>query len=239
MAEEWYYWGGDDHVGPLSRSELAQLVHDGELDADDLVWCAEFSDWQQVSAVSDRLLGKPVEPAAKLVGKPTTEIAQEAKQPRERSASQPVFSGRTEPQYGGFWVRVLAYIIDVILTGAAFTLVASLAFGGLARGAISDGRNLLSLVVNWLYFAGFQSSEWQATPGKRLLGLVVTDLEGNQLSFSQASIRFFSKILSALILLIGFIMVGFTERKQGLHDLIARTLVIRHQHAGETRRRPQ
>jgi uncharacterized RDD family membrane protein YckC len=228
MAEEWYYWGGDDHVGPLSRSELAQLVHDGELDADDLVWCADFSDWQQVSAVSDRLFGKPVKPAA-----------QGAERPRGRSTSKPVFSGRTEPQYGGFWVRVLAYIIDVILTGAAFTLVASLAFGVLARGAISDGRNLLSLVVNWLYFAGFQSSEWQATPGKRLLGLVVTDLAGNQLSFSQASIRFFSKILSALILLIGFIMVGFTECKQGLHDLIARTLVIRHQHTGGTRRRPQ
>jgi uncharacterized RDD family membrane protein YckC len=82
-------------------------------------------------------------------------------------------------------------------------------------------------VLNWLYYALLESSTWQATLGKKALGLEVTDVEGRRISFGRATGRFFAKIISALILFIGFIMAGFTERKQALHDMIAGTLVIR------------
>ena len=59
------------------------------------------------------------------------------------------------------------------------------------------------------------------------LGMKVTDLAGNRISFLRATGRYFAKIISALILFIGFIMVAFTEKKQGLHDMIAGTLVVR------------
>jgi uncharacterized RDD family membrane protein YckC len=86
---------------------------------------------------------------------------------------------------------------------------------------------IIRTILHWLYFALMESSTWQATLGKKALGLEVTDLEGKRIGFGRASGRFFGKILSVLILWIGFIMAGFTEKKQALHDMLAGTLVIR------------
>jgi uncharacterized RDD family membrane protein YckC len=72
-----------------------------------------------------------------------------------------------------------------------------------------------------------ESSAKQATVGKMALGIIVTDLEGRRLGFGRATGRYFAKILSALILGIGFLMAAFTERKQGLHDMVASTLVVK------------
>ncbi|HKE07258.1 MAG TPA: RDD family protein, partial [Candidatus Acidoferrum sp.] len=86
----------------------------------------------------------------------------------------------------------------------------------------------LAIIVRWLYFAYLESGEKQATWGKQVLGLYVTDLTGNPIGFGRASGRFFAKLISNLIpLAIGYIMAGFTERKQALHDMIAGCLVLR------------
>jgi uncharacterized RDD family membrane protein YckC len=77
-----------------------------------------------------------------------------------------------------------------------------------------------------LYFPILESSNWQATIGKRAVGIKVIDLDGKRITFPRALGRFFAKIISGLVLYIGFIMAGFTERKQALHDIIAGTLVI-------------
>lgn len=74
-----------------------------------------------------------------------------------------------------------------------------------------------------------ESSPKQATLGKQALGIYVTDLDGNQITFLKATLRYFAKILSTLILFIGYIMVAFTEKRQGLHDMIAGTLVLKRQ----------
>jgi uncharacterized RDD family membrane protein YckC len=87
--------------------------------------------------------------------------------------------------------------------------------------------NLVGILITWLYFTISESSPWQATLGKKLLGLKVADEAGNRIGFGKANGRYWSKILSALILCIGFIMVAFTEKKQGLHDKIAGTLVFK------------
>ena len=81
----------------------------------------------------------------------------------------------------------------------------------------------------WLYFAIMESSTWQATIGKRLFDIRVTDLHGRQISFWRATGRHFGKNISALILSIGYIMAAFTDRKQALHDLMAGCLVLRTQ----------
>jgi uncharacterized RDD family membrane protein YckC len=84
-------------------------------------------------------------------------------------------------------------------------------------------------VAKWLYFAYLESGEKQATWGKQALGIYVTDLAGQRVTFGRATGRFFAKIVSGLIPLgIGFVMAGFTERRQALHDMIASTLVLRH-----------
>lgn len=129
--------------------------------------------------------------------------------------------------YAGFWKRVAAYIIDLIIIAflvyVAISLLAASLFDqppGLAEEALGE------FLVGWFYYAGFEASGKQATPGKMLLGIKVTDLEGEGISFARATARHFGKILSTAILFIGFLMVAFTEKKQGLHDKIAGCLVV-------------
>jgi uncharacterized RDD family membrane protein YckC len=142
--------------------------------------------------------------------------------------------------YGGFWIRVLATIIDAIIVrvvvlpvGAVFggmSLLPGLAGGMPHLGMMLFGAGVtlvLVLVGQWLYEAFLESSSYQATLGKMIFGMKVTDLNGDRISFARATGRHFAKIVSGMILCIGFIMVGFTERKQGLHDLLAATLVRR------------
>lgn len=88
---------------------------------------------------------------------------------------------------------------------------------------------VFGVIVEWLYFSIFESSVKRATPGKMILGIEVTDLTGNRISFARATGRYFSKILSSLFFMIGYLMAGFTERKQALHDFIASTLVLEKQ----------
>ena len=92
--------------------------------------------------------------------------------------------------------------------------------GGIVRGS-------LFFFAGWIYEAAMENSSKQATLGKMALGLKVTDLEGRRISFARATGRHFAKIISKMILLIGYIMAGFTQRKQALHDMIAGTLVQR------------
>jgi len=144
-------------------------------------------------------------------------------------------------RYGGFWRRVLAYIIDAIILSIVGGVISgsvlgsaaglsSLTAGGDPTAAFTGamaGVQVVSFVLNWLYFAILESSSMQGTLGKKALGMIVTDLDGGRISFGRATGRYFAKILSALVLCIGYIMVGFTERKRGLHDMIANTLVIK------------
>jgi uncharacterized RDD family membrane protein YckC len=140
-------------------------------------------------------------------------------------------------QYAGFWWRFLAYLIDSMISACVFFPLGVIL--GVAIVAIGEdpgsppmiaarlGLNGLSILATWLYFALCESSSWQATVGKRMLGLRVTDMNGNRISFAKATGRHFGKILSALILFIGFIMIAFSDQKQGLHDTMAGTLVLK------------
>lgn len=143
--------------------------------------------------------------------------------------------------YAGFWLRFVALVIDFIILSVAMGIPFAIIFGGMFSA--SRGMNpqdmmagatgtialveLIGIVVQWLYFAGMESSSWQGTLGKKALGLQVVDLEGRRVSFGRATGRYFAKIISGMILLIGYIMAGFTEKKQALHDMIAACLVIK------------
>jgi uncharacterized RDD family membrane protein YckC len=86
---------------------------------------------------------------------------------------------------------------------------------------------LLSLLLTVIYFAGMHASKWQATIGKKVLGLKVTDLKGNRISFWRGLGRYLAMAFLSSIFMIGYIITAFTEKKQSLHDLIAGTFVIR------------
>ena len=141
--------------------------------------------------------------------------------------------------YGGFWIRVVAAIIDSVILRVVVAPVGMI-FGGLGMagmmsgiphaglGILGSGVTIILLIFgSWLYEAFMESSSYQATLGKMIFGMKVTDLNGNRISFERATGRHFAKWLSTMILGICYIMVGFTERKQGLHDLLAGTLVRR------------
>ena len=129
-------------------------------------------------------------------------------------------------EYSGFWRRFVAYVIDNILLSVIFWLLV-LVLGGIAGDGGVIGAYTLGAIV-WLgYYAAMESSTSQATVGKMALGIQVTDLEGNRISFGKALGRNLAKILSALIFYIGFIMAAFTAKKQALHDMIAGTLVVK------------
>ena len=91
----------------------------------------------------------------------------------------------------------------------------------------SKEAQAVAVVASWLYFSLMESSPRGATVGKMVVGLRVVDEQGQRISFLRATGRFFAKIISALILLIGYLMVAFTDRKRGLHDIMAGTLVVK------------
>jgi uncharacterized RDD family membrane protein YckC len=129
-------------------------------------------------------------------------------------------------EYAGFWRRFAAWFIDNIMLNIVFgIIILILASIGGDGGAVIG--YVLALVGYFVYFAYMESSESQATVGKMALGIQVTDLNGQRVTFGKALGRTFAKILSALIIYIGYIMAAFTEKKQGLHDIIAGTLVLK------------
>jgi uncharacterized RDD family membrane protein YckC len=141
-------------------------------------------------------------------------------------------------QYAGFWRRLAAGLIDGLLLFAVYLAIAFVM--GFTYGAITgndemsdDTANVIAYVawiiaflLGWLYWALMESSSKQATLGKMALGIVVTDGQSRRISFGRATGRYFGRILSALILYIGFIIIAFTEKKQGLHDIMADCLVV-------------
>jgi uncharacterized RDD family membrane protein YckC len=133
--------------------------------------------------------------------------------------------------FASFWMRFLAALID-----ACIIIVPAMILGGLigSWGMMWDDSDSIttlkiqavSLLFGILYEAIFLSSGWMATPGKRLMGIKVTDLSGNPISFWRGAGRSAGKLISS-ILFIGYIMAAFTKNKQALHDLMASTFVIK------------
>jgi uncharacterized RDD family membrane protein YckC len=133
-------------------------------------------------------------------------------------------------------MRFLAVLLDMIFLIPVYLLligVVLLATGGESltpEAELSPGLLLFELLIvagAAVLYATFESSAMQGTPGKRVLGLAVTDLHGNRISFARGIGRFFGRYLSSIILLFGYLIVAFTPRKQALHDMICGTLVIR------------
>jgi uncharacterized RDD family membrane protein YckC len=132
---------------------------------------------------------------------------------------------KSEPtNYAGFWIRFGAAFIDgLITTVAGFTIL--FVTGGSFQNQ-SPIYSLIDLLIPWIYAAAMESSERQATLGKIAVGIKVTDMNGDRISFGKATGRHFAKFISAIILLIGYIMAAFDAKKQALHDKMAGTLVL-------------
>lgn len=153
-------------------------------------------------------------------------------------------SGAVVSPYGGFWLRFVAYLIDSAVVNIALTPVIAIimaSYFAAHHGLVQDPSQgpdasffvvvglvaVLAFAGIWLYDAWMTSSSKQGTLGKMAFRMKVTDTQGARLSFAHATGRFFAKMISGFTMGIGYIMAGFTERKQALHDMIAGTLVMR------------
>ena len=162
---------------------------------------------------------------------------------------RPKIGGNPKRIYAGFWRRLIASLLDyIVLSIGQMVVIAILLiivylvlllmrldlgiFGGIAYSAAF----IVYLPTMWLYFTILESSALMATVGKHALGIIVTDTEHERITFGRANGRFWSKAISLYSLLIGFILIAFTKRKQGIHDIIASTVVLKKSMIGYAKR---
>ena len=232
FMEVWIGRDGERH-GPYTEVEVRQWLRSGQVSASDLGWYEGLADWQPLSVLfPEELVMAPAAPPpiAPVRPSPTTTAALE--------------------DNAGFWKRVAAYFIDSIILYVPSALIEKMMGGDTAQATLEQAQLsasddaqammaalsqyyttmmpsfLIITAMIWLYFAICESSAWQATVGKLAMRIRVTDMQGQRISFLRAFGRYPAKYLSALIFGVGFLMVGWTQRKQALHDLIANTLVL-------------
>ena len=212
------YWLAHDgqKSGPYEEESLRSRLARGELLATDLVWTEGMPQWRPAV---EALRPEPASPAgASPYRAPSAQVGSESESPGA-------------PAYAGFWVRLGAAFLDTLVLGVPLFLAIGVAatllgdeFSG--RAAVL-GVYLLPAVVAWLYFATMESGPRGATLGKRALHLQVLSAERLEpIGFARAGGRYCGRYLSAAILYIGYLMQPFTARKQALHDLLSRTVVV-------------
>jgi uncharacterized RDD family membrane protein YckC len=153
-------------------------------------------------------------------------------------------------RYGGFWMRFVAYLIDSVIVGIPMGILAMLVMAMLGGSMVAMTRlgpnpapeealaamvpmfgamAVLGLLGTAIYCAyeAFFIVKYGATPGKMAMGLKVIRPDGSGIRVGRAIGRHFSKVLSGMILYIGYIMIGFDGEKRGLHDMICDTRVIK------------
>ncbi|HZD74494.1 MAG TPA: RDD family protein [Actinomycetota bacterium] len=146
-------------------------------------------------------------------------------------ATTQTLAGRSQvgSAYGGFWRRGVAAAIDWLLIGAVVSF--SIGYHGQLAPPHSTVKVIayyaLAAVVAWLYLAAMEASAWQATLGKRVVGVKVTSLDGRRIGFGRATARLAAKLLSLVPLGLGFALAGVDARKRTLHDRVVDTLVVR------------
>ncbi|HLM53712.1 MAG TPA: RDD family protein [Pseudoxanthomonas sp.] len=250
--ENWYYVDAHrQRRGPLAFQSLVQRFHQGDLRLDTLVWREGLSQWQPLRDFSHELglheAPRDVPLAADdTLAAPAPLLSDSPyAPPRAILSSHETFYAGGQVVHAGFWKRTAAYLIDATVVGIAAQIVqmvlAAVFFGMNLSSFASSPETLFSstsgfvflgmiylfpLLLFGVYYAAFHASSKQATLGKMAVGIKVVRGDGRRITLGRGIGRFFAFILSALILYIGYLMAAFTERKQGLHDMICDTLVV-------------
>jgi uncharacterized RDD family membrane protein YckC len=230
----WFYAEGGRQMGPVEESELDRLITAGVVRDDTLVWHEGMAGWQPHAAIR----GSTAPPISGVPPISTTPPISTAP-PVSAAPTIPVARPFATFRYAGFWIRVLARIIDGMILGLAgliirLPLVIMLGIG-MGRGnifsmtpgfaAVTGLSFLLNLVIGVVYEVYFVSTRG-ATPGKMALGLKIIRADGSAVDAGLALGRYVAYIISGLLLCIGYIMVAFDSQKRALHDRICETRVI-------------
>ena len=253
---DWYYADAQrQRQGPLAADELTRRFHQGRLRLDNLVWREGLAQWQPLRDFTVELALHqapaethyvPVEAAPTVaVVDPVTLAASPYAAPAAVLRSDEAFHAGGEVVQAGFWKRTAAYFVDAFVVSIAAQIVQTvLVVGFMGMNMASFTANpeslfssaggillllsiyLLPMLMFAIYYAAFHASAKQATLGKLAVGIKVVRGDGRRISLARSVARFFASLLSGMLLLIGYFMAAFTERKQALHDLICDTLVV-------------
>ncbi|GFZ90460.1 RDD family protein [Dyella caseinilytica] len=243
--EVWIGRQGERH-GPYQEEQIKEWLRSGQLSREDLGWYDGLADWQPLSVLFP--LEKPTPPPAPDMYAPPP--------PPQPSAGVAAF------HYAGFWQRFGAWIIDIIVLMIP-SMIAMYLLGGMEAyrhlmeqvqagsdmaeafrqyGEATESSQIASLGMTFVYYVLFEASKFQATPGKLALRLRVTDLNGQRISIGRAAARNVVRVLGlifGLIPIICYLAIAWTQRKQGLHDLMASTLVLNGSAQEQPPQRPQ
>lgn len=236
--EIWIGRDGERH-GPYKEDDVHEWLRSGKLSPTDLGWYEGLADWQPLSV----LFRNEVPVAGSTADNPYAA-------PAAPLQALPQTTAAALEDYAGFWKRVAAYILDAIVLYIPNMLIMKAMGGDAAQETLKQAllaapgdphlmmaayeqfyatmatAIIITTALGWLYFAVCESSPWQATLGKLALGIRVTNLQGQRISFLRALGRYPAKGLAFAIMFIGVLMVAWTRRKQGLHDKICSTLVL-------------
>ena len=241
---DWYYAKDDQQLGPIDQAQFDALVSEGAIGLSTLVWHQDLADWQPYGEVATQASPAPAAagrascaecgrsfPVDEMVSYSGSYVCAECK---------PIFFQRVREgvpldqgfEYGGFWIRFGALIIDNIIVSVVQVPLVFLAAMAAASSPESAGAvySLLSLLLTYVLPIGytvFFLGKFAATPGKMACGLKVVRPAGERITYLRAFGRTLAEMLSALILFIGYIMAAFDDEKRTLHDRICDTRVVR------------
>lgn len=248
MSREWYYAIDNRQLGPVSASDITSMLKRGQLNSQHRVWTRGMKAWGSIGSVAEFAVV-----AAESRPKPGAAEGQE--HISDNPFAAPMTDIRTEHrrrgrirEYAGFWKRVVAMILDTVLlimVNFAILFIATQVVNSRNFATVMAVSLAMNFGIQWLYFAGMESSTRQATLGKSAIGIKVTDMRGRPISFRRATGRLLAKLMFGLVGnvlveldyvvvgavflvvgLIGYLMVAFTDEKRGLHDMLAGTLVV-------------
>ncbi len=253
---EWYYANLRGRVGPVNEEKFQALINKGEIKPTTLVWNASMTDWLKygkvVGIVSDtgtdmqRTGSADTESYCSECGSAFAQenmiqfgnswVCAECKSIFVQKLKEGVnLTGKME--YSGFWLRVGAKLIDVIIVGVVNTAMAFMLGYMMATSSDPSQALALTIILNIVNIAtGAAYTTWfvgkfSATPGKMACGIKVVTAEGGNVSYLRAFGRHFAEMLSAIMLCIGYLMIAFDDEKRGLHDRICNTRVVKSQEA--------
>ncbi len=244
---DWYYVRGRERVGPMDDETFGQRVKEGVVSSETLVWNSHLPDWKPYGQVTGEVAETTAAPASSAVLATCVECG------KDHSVTdmlvyrgipvcgnckaiyfQRLLQGTPRSvgvEYGGFWVRFGAEMVDYVLFGA---MVAPLQTLVLLTMAINPflymGLSILFGLANFafmIFLGTYFVGTWGASPGKMALGLRIVVADGSKVSYARAFGRVFAKMVSAVILYVGFIMVAFDPERRALHDYMCNTRVIR------------
>lgn len=254
----WYYAENNAQQGPVSDDQMRALAASGRVSGQTLVWKDGMANWLALEQAAPHLVATPAAMAAQANApvpdqafpalgpetalcstcnkfKPLDQIVMIAGQrvcaSCKPASLQRIRQGETPgPQfrYAGFWIRFVAYVLDVIILLPISVGVTIFLLPTLLNPENVAANLLANLGLTLVQFAYkvFFNGKYGATPGKLVVGLKIVRTDGSGLGYGLATGRLFAEFISAIIFGIGYIIAAFDPEKRSLHDRICNTRVI-------------